>query len=57
MRRRNVSLTTVIWLVVGVFVAATHHFFEHLDSVDRVGSAILAALLWPLVLLKVHVGI
>jgi hypothetical protein len=57
MRRRNVSLTTVIWLVVGVFIAATHHFFEHLDSVDRVGSAILAVLLWPLVLLKVHVGI
>jgi hypothetical protein len=47
----------VIWLVVGVFVAATHHFLEHLDSVDRVGSAILAVLLWPLVLLHVHVGI
>jgi hypothetical protein len=57
MRRRSVSLPAVIWLVVGVFVAATNHFFEHLDSIDRVGSAILAVLLWPLVLLNVHIGI
>ena len=57
MRGRRISLTSAIWLIVGVFVAATHHFFEHLDSVDRIGSAILAVLVWPLVLLHVHIGI
>ena len=57
LRRRHVPLGTTVWLVVGVFVAATHHFFEHLNSVDRVGSAILAALVWPLVLLHIHIGI
>ena len=50
-------MTTAIWLIVGVFVAATHHFFEHLDSVDRIGSAVLAVLVWPLVLLHVHIAI
>jgi hypothetical protein len=50
-------LGTTIWLVIGVFVAATHHFFEHLNGIDRIGSAILAVLVWPLVLLRVHIGI
>jgi hypothetical protein len=57
LRGRHVSLGTTVWLVVGVFVAATHHFFDHLDSVDRIGSALLAVLVWPLVVLHIHIGI
>jgi hypothetical protein len=47
----------LVWVGVGVIVAATHHFFDHLDTVSRAGSAILAVLAWPLVLLHVHVAI
>ena len=57
MLRRRLSLSSVVWVVVGAIIAAQHHFFDHLDSLSRVGSAILAVLLWPLVVFKVHVGI
>ena len=57
MLRRRLSLGTVVWIVVGLIVAAQHHFLDHLDGVSKVGSAILAVLLWPLVVLRVHIGI
>jgi hypothetical protein len=50
-------LIPVVWLVGGVIVAATHHYFEHLDSLRLVGSAILAVLLWPLLLLGIDLHI
>jgi apolipoprotein N-acyltransferase len=55
--RRHISLGGLIWLVIGAIVAANHHFFAHLDSGGRIGSAVLAVLVWPLVVLKVHIGI
>jgi ABC-type anion transport system duplicated permease subunit len=57
MRGRQVSLAVVVWIVVGMIVAANHHFLEHLDSLSRVLSAVLAVAVWPLVLLNVHFGI
>ncbi|GAC1337952.1 MAG: hypothetical protein NVSMB29_03070 [Candidatus Dormibacteria bacterium] len=57
MRGRPVSLGAVIWIVVGVVVAATHHFFDNLSTVGAVLSALLAVLLWPLVLLGVKIAI
>jgi hypothetical protein len=50
-------LIPLIWLVVGAIVAATHHYFEHADTVRQVGSAILAVLLWPLLLLGIDLHI
>ncbi len=55
--RRPVSLGFVIWIVVGLVVAANKGFLEPLDSLSRVLSAVLAVLVWPLVLLNVHFGI
>lgn len=55
--RRQVSLGVVVWVVVGMIVAANHDFLSHLDSLSHVLSAILAVALWPLVLLKIHVAI
>jgi ABC-type anion transport system duplicated permease subunit len=55
--RRQVSLGFVIWLVVGLVVAANNDFLSRLDSLSGVLSAILAVLAWPLVLLDVHVAI
>jgi hypothetical protein len=57
MRGRQVSLAVVLWIVVGMIVAANHHFLEHLDSISRILSAVLAVAVWPLVVLNVHFGI
>jgi hypothetical protein len=57
LRGRQVSLGAVIWIVIGLVVAANDHFLEHLDSLERILSAILAVAVWPLVLLDIHFGI
>jgi hypothetical protein len=56
-RARHVSLGGVVWIVVGLIVAGTHHFFSALSTVSAVGSAVLAVIAWPLILLHVHIGI
>ena len=55
--RRQVSLGFVIWLVIGLVVAANEGFLGRLDSLSGVLSAVLAVLAWPLVVLDVHVAI
>ena len=37
----------VVYMIIGVIVAAGHHYFEHLDAVRPIASALLAVLLWP----------
>jgi hypothetical protein len=54
MRYRN-NLIWIVYLVIGVIVAADRNYFDHLGSVDRIASAIFEVLLWPLVLLGVDV--
>jgi ABC-type anion transport system duplicated permease subunit len=54
---RRISLAGVIWLIVGAIVASNHHFLARLQTVSEIGSAVLAVLLWPLVLLHIHIGI
>lgn len=55
--RRQVSLGFVIWIVIGLVVAANKGFLGRLDGVSGVLSAVLAVLVWPLVLLNVRVAI
>jgi hypothetical protein len=50
-------LLPLIWIVIGLVVAATHHFFEHVGTIGAILSAILAVLLWPLILLGVKIAI
>ena len=40
-----------MYLIVGVAVAASYDYFENLDTFRRIDSAVLAVLLWPLLLL------
>jgi hypothetical protein len=47
-RRSGPGLLTVIYLVIGVFAAGDHNYIGH-DTVGQVVSALLAILLWPLV--------
>ena len=46
-----------IYLVLGVIVAAVYHYFDHLSTLGRLLSALIAVLVWPLVLLGVHIQI
>jgi hypothetical protein len=47
----------LIYVGVGIAIAWTHHYFNHLGSWQRILSAILAVLLWPLVLLGINLHI
>jgi hypothetical protein len=55
--RRGPSLLGIIYIVIGIFVAADHNYFRNIESVEDVISAGLALLLWPLVLLDVNLHI
>jgi len=47
------SVLFVLYVIIGVVVAAGHQYFEHVDALKPIASAVLAVLLWPLVLLGV----
>ena len=51
------GLLTVVYLVVGVIVAASHHDFQHADTLKPILSALLAVVLWPLLLLGIDLHI
>jgi hypothetical protein len=51
------SLLTIVYLGVGLVVAATHHYFEHVSTLKAVISAILAVVLWPLLLLGINLHV
>ena len=51
------SFLGLIYLVVGVAVAASHHYFKHLDTIRLIASAVLAVVLWPLLLLGIDLHI
>jgi hypothetical protein len=48
------SIVGLAYLVIGLIVASGHGFFGHLSTLMPILSAILAVLLWPLVLLGVN---
>lgn len=50
-------LLLVLYVVIGVVVASTHHYLSNLDTIRRFASAILAIVLWPLVLLGIDLHI
>jgi hypothetical protein len=54
MRLKLGAVLFVIYIIIGVVVAAGHHYFEHVDAVKPIASAVLAVLLWPLVLFGIN---
>ena len=50
-------LLGLIYVAIGIFVAASKDYLENLDTLKRVLSAVLAILLWPLLLLGVDLRI
>jgi Mn2+/Fe2+ NRAMP family transporter len=58
MRRGGLTtLIVAIYLAVGVIVANSHHYFRGLNDVKDFLSAILAVILWPLILLGISLHI
>jgi uncharacterized membrane protein YesL len=55
--RLRINLLGLVYLIVGVVVAAAHHYFRNLHGLRLIASAVLAVILWPLVLLGVDVHI
>jgi len=53
-RRRIIP---VIYLVIGVVVAVNDGYLAHLSSAGALLSALLAIVLWPLLLFGVHIAI
>jgi uncharacterized membrane protein len=47
----------IAYLVIGAFVAGVFDYFQALGEIESILSAILAILLWPLVLLGVNLNI
>jgi hypothetical protein len=51
------KLLGLIYVAIGIFLAASKDYLENLDSIKRVLSAVLAILLWPLLLLGIDLHI
>jgi len=55
--RFGVSWFVALWLIVGGIVAATHSYWNHLHTLKGWGSALLATVVWPLVLIGINMHI
>ncbi|MGA2512942.1 MAG: hypothetical protein ABSG37_04930 [Candidatus Limnocylindrales bacterium] len=53
MRTDFSSFVGIVYVAIGLIVASSHAFFVNLTTVTPIVSAVLAVLLWPLVLLGV----
>lgn len=51
------GLGTIVYVIIGAFVAGAHNYFEHLSRLRPIFSALLAILLWPLLLLGINLHI
>jgi hypothetical protein len=59
MRRRRTfgAVLLVLYIIIGVVVAAGNDYFQHLDKLKPIASAVLAVVLWPLVLFGINLQI
>jgi hypothetical protein len=55
--RAGVSWVVALYLIIGAIVAATHHYWSNIHTIKAVLSALLATVLWPLVLLHANLHI
>jgi hypothetical protein len=49
-----IRIAPVVYLVIGLLVAAQHNYFTDVNTISRVLSAALAVIFWPLVLIGVN---
>jgi predicted transporter len=51
------SFLGLVYIIIGVAIAASNDYFERLNTLRQVLSAVLAIVLWPLVLLGIDLHI
>ena len=51
------GIGSLIYVVIGLIVASSHHYFTHADKLKPLASAVLAVALWPLLLLGISLHI
>jgi hypothetical protein len=51
------TLSGLAYVIIGAFVAAANHYFAHVGKLAGVFEAIIAIIIWPLVLLGVDIRI
>lgn len=51
------KLLLLIYIAIGVAVAASKDYLENLDTAKRLASAVLAILLWPLLFVGIDLHI
>ena len=56
-RGRGISLLGLVYVGVGVAVAANHNYLDNVHGWRGVLSAIFAVFLWPLILLGINLHI
>ena len=54
---RRASLFAAIYLVLGLLVAAGNDYFDRLTTFGRLVSALLAVVLWPLLLVGLDIRV
>ncbi len=58
---RTASLRVPFWpaiyVIVGIVVAAVHNYFDNVNTLKEVVSAILAVILWPLPLIGINLHV
>jgi hypothetical protein len=57
MRVGRPGLLGVIYLVVGIIVAANKNYLDNVETVERIVSALLAIVLWPLLFIGVDLHV
>lgn len=53
MYRSGPSIFGILYLIIGVFLAANHGYFGAVSSISTLLNLLLAILLWPLLLFGV----
>lgn len=56
-RYRLPSLFVIAYVVIGLIIADRHHYFTNVGTIKRFFSAVLAVLLWWLILLGINLHI
>ncbi len=51
------TLFGLAYVIIGAFVAAAQNYFAHLSTLTGVAEAVIAILIWPLVLLGIDIRI
>jgi hypothetical protein len=55
--RFGINWLVAIYLIAGGIVAASHHYWSNLHTLKAIVSAVLATVLWPLILLGINLHV